>query len=126
MIEEKKKTMEKKETLSFDEYQKQAGELISEEGRKDLLLNGVLGLAGESGECADILKKVRFQGHTLDKDHLKEELGDVLWYIAETCDGLGISLEEVAQGNLDKLHKRYHGNKFEKEYSLHREEEKKD
>ena len=116
---------EKEKTLSFNEYQKEAGELISEEGRKDLLLNGVLGLAGEAGECADLLKKARFQGHTFDNEKMKEELGDVLWYIAETCDGLGIRLEEVAQGNLDKLHKRYHGSKFNSEYSIHRKEEDK-
>lgn len=109
------------EKLSFKEYQKEAGELISPEGRKDMVLNGVLGLAGESGECCDIVKKVRFQGHEMDKEHLKEELGDVLWYIAETATGLGISLEDVAQGNLDKLHKRYHGNTFHAEDSIHRE-----
>lgn len=109
------------EKLSFNEYQRQARELISPDGQKDMILNGVLGLAGESGECCDIVKKARFQGHELDKEHLKEEIGDVLWYIAETASGLGISLEEVAQYNLDKLHKRYHGNQFHKEDSIHRE-----
>lgn len=115
--------MEKK--IEFDTYQQEAYKLISEEGKKDLLVNGVLGLCGESGECADIIKKVKFQGHTLDKDHLKEELGDVLWYLAETASGLGITLSEVAQYNLDKLHKRYHGDKFNSFDSTHRENEKK-
>lgn len=115
--------MEKK--LDFNEYQKAAFDLISEDGRKDMVTNGVLGLAGESGECCDIVKKFKFQGHDLDKEHLKDELGDVLWYIAETASGLGITLEEVAQYNLDKLHKRYHGNKFHKEDSINREEYKK-
>lgn len=110
-----------KEKLSFDEYQKEAYELISEDGRKDLILNGVLGLAGESGECCDIVKKSRFQGHELSKEHLMEEIGDVLWYIAETASGLGVSLEEVAQYNLDKLHKRYHGNSFNKDDSINRD-----
>lgn len=116
---------EKKETLGFNEYQKHAYNLISEDGKKDMVLNGVLGLAGESGECCDIVKKVRFQGHTMDKEHLEEELGDVLWYVAETASGLGISLEDVAQFNLDKLHKRYHGEQFNKQDSIHRNEEKK-
>ncbi len=111
-----------KEQISFNEYQKQAFDLISEDGRKDMILNGVLGLTGEAGECADIVKKNRFQGHELDKDHLKDELGDVLWYIAETASGLGITLEEVAQYNLDKLHKRFHGNHFNKEDSINRKE----
>ncbi len=114
------------EKISFNEYQRQARELISEDGQKDMVLNGVLGLAGESGECCDIVKKNRFQGHELNKEHLMEELGDVLWYIAETASGLSVSLEEVAQYNLDKLHKRYHGNHFNKEDSIHRMEEKKD
>ena len=113
------------EKISFNEYQRQAFELISEDGKKDLITNGVLGLAGESGECCDIVKKFKYQGHDLDKNHLKDELGDVLWYLAETASGLGITLEEVALYNLDKLHKRYHGNTFHKEDSINREEYKK-
>ena len=114
------------EKINFNQYQKEAFDLISEDGRKDMVLNGVLGLAGESGECCDIVKKNRVQGHELNKEHLIEELGDVMWYIAETASGLGVTLEEVAQYNLDKLHKRYHGNHFNKEDSIHRNEEKKD
>lgn len=114
------------EKINFNQYQKEAFDLISEDGRKDMVLNGVLGLAGESGECCDIVKKNRFQGHELNKEHLIEELGDVMWYIAETASGLGVTLEEVAQYNLDKLNKRYHGNHFNKEDSIHRNEEKKD
>ncbi len=111
-----------KKTLGFNEYQKEAFELISEDGKKDMITNGVLGLAGEAGECCDIVKKYKYQGHELDKEHLKDELGDVLWYVAETASGLGITLEEVAQYNLDKLHKRYHGNKFNKKDSIKRDE----
>ena len=114
------------EKINFNQYQKEAFDLISEDGRKNMVLNGVLGLAGESGECCDIVKKNRFQGHELNKEHLIEELGDVMWYIAEAASGLGVTLEEVAQYNLDKLHKRYHGNHFNKEDSIHRNEEKKD
>lgn len=111
-----------KEKLSFNEYQRQAFELISDEGKKDMITNGVLGLAGEVGECCDIVKKYKYQGHELDKAHLKDELGDVLWYIAETASGLGLTLEEVAQYNLDKLHKRFHGNHFNVNDSLNRKE----
>lgn len=112
------------EKISFNEYQKEAYSLISEDGKKDMITNGVLGLAGETGECCDIVKKYKYQGHELDKEHLKDELGDVLWYLAETASGLGITLEEVALYNLDKLHKRYHGSKFHKEDSINREEYK--
>lgn len=111
--------------INFNEYQKQAYELISEDGKKDMITNGVLGLAGEAGECCDIVKKYKYQGHELNKEKLLDELGDVLWYIAETASGLGVTLEEVAQYNLDKLHKRYHGNKFNKDDSINRPEYKK-
>ena len=109
-----------KEKISFNEYQKEAFKLISKDEKKDLLTNGVLGLAGESGECCDIIKKYKYQGHSLNRDDLIEELGDVLWYIAETCSGLEVTLEEVAIKNLDKLHSRYHGSKFHKEDSINR------
>lgn len=109
--------------IGFDEYQKEAYRLISEAGKKNLVLNGVLGLAGESGECADLVKKHLFQGHDLKKEELVKELGDVLWYIAETASGLGVPLSEVAKTNLEKLHKRYGGNAFSAEKSRNRSEE---
>ena len=114
--------MSKNKTISFNEYQLEAFKLISEKGKADLLTNGVLGLAGESGECCDIIKKHKYQGHELNKDDLIEELGDVLWYVAETCSGLNITLEEVAIRNLDKLHKRYHGSKFSEKDSINRKD----
>lgn len=114
------------EKITFNQYQKEAYELISEDGKKDMITNGVLGLAGEAGECCDIVKKYKYQGHELNKEKLLDELGDVLWYIAETASGLGVTLEEVAEYNLNKLHKRYHGNHFNKEDSVNRPEYKKD
>lgn len=86
-----------------------------------MLMNGALGLCGESGEVADIIKKTVFQGHTLDAEHIVEELGDVAWYIAITAHALGYTLEEVLQKNVNKLRKRYPDG-FEAERSLHREE----
>lgn len=71
------------------------------------LLNGVLGLEGESGECADHLKKHLFQGHPFDRDHLIKELGDVAWYISLCAHALNAHLEEVFQTNIDKLIERY-------------------
>ena len=107
---------------TLNEYQEKANELISEDGKKNMVLNGVLGLAGEAGECADIVKKHMFQGHELDKEHLMDELGDVLWYIAETAKGLGYTLEEVANYNIEKLHKRFGGNHFDKDKSINRKD----
>ena len=86
-----------------------------------MLINGVLGLCGESGEVADLVKKAVFQVHTLDKEHLDKELGDCLWYIAVAAESLGYDLDDIFQMNVDKLKARY-PNGFEAERSLHREE----
>jgi len=84
-------------------------------------LNGVLGLNGESGEIADMVKKHMFQGHPIDFDHLAKELGDVAWYVAVTAHAIGYDLETVLQMNINKLRRRY-PNGFEAERSLHRQE----
>ena len=75
--------------------------------KKDILINGVMGLCGEAGEAIDIVKKHLAQGHELDREHLIKELGDIAWYLAETATALDVSLEEVLQGNIKKLKKRY-------------------
>ena len=67
-----------------------------------------LGLGGESGEVLDIIKKGLRDQKPIDKDHLKEELGDVLWYIANICSAYRWSIEEVIDLNISKLKKRYH------------------
>lgn len=82
--------------------------------------NGILGLAGEGGECADIWKKYLHQGHPLDREKLIKEAGDVLWYVAELAAGLGLTLEEIATRNIEKLRKRYPEG-FAAERSIHRE-----
>lgn len=71
------------------------------------LTNGLMGLNGEAGECIDILKKSVFQGHDLDREHLAEELGDVLWYVAISADALGYTLEQIMIMNSRKLRARY-------------------
>lgn len=85
------------------------------------LMNAALGMAGESGEVADIIKKHTFQGHDLDVNHVAEELGDVLWYVAVGAEAIGLSLGEVAQRNVDKLKRRYPDG-FDKSRSINRED----
>ncbi|MDD3029812.1 MAG: nucleoside triphosphate pyrophosphohydrolase family protein [Alphaproteobacteria bacterium] len=107
--------------MNFTEYQKFAQRTSNTSSAAEKIRNGILGLSGETGECADLLKKHLYQGHDLDKKHMAEELGDVLWYAAEIATGLGLTLDEIAQSNLDKLWKRYpHG--FDADRSIHREE----
>ncbi|MEL6177405.1 MAG: nucleoside triphosphate pyrophosphohydrolase family protein [Myxococcota bacterium] len=74
---------------------------------RDLLANGALGLAGEAGEAADLIKKHLFHDHPLDRDKLRDELGDVLWYVATLARTLDLDLAQVAQRNIDKLRIRY-------------------
>ncbi len=94
--------------MTINEYQKLAMTTLNPDlNEKDVLINGVMGLCGESGEAIDIVKKHLAQGHELDKEHLVKELGDVAWYIAELATVLGYDLEDVLQMNIDKLKKRY-------------------
>lgn len=86
----------------------------------DLLMNGALGLCGESGEVADLVKKNWFQGHDIDLGHLAKELGDVAWYLAVAAYAIGYDLETVFQMNIDKLMKRYPEG-FDSNRSLNRE-----
>ena len=94
--------------MTINEYQRLAMKTLNPElNKKDVLINGVMGLCGESGEAIDIVKKWLAQGHALDKEKLAKELGDIAWYLAETAYALDIPLEEIMKGNIDKLAKRY-------------------
>ena len=110
--------------MTINEYQTEALRTaagMNHPNNDEILLNGVMGLAGESGECVDMMKKHLFQGHELDKEHMAKELGDVAWYIALSAYAMGYDLETILQMNVDKLRKRY-PNGFEAERSLHRQE----
>ena len=107
--------------MTINEYQKQAMTTLNPAlDRKDVLINGVMGLCGESGEAIDIVKKWLAQGHELDREKLAKELGDIAWYLAETAWALDIPLEEILQANIDKLKKRYPQG-FDSNRSVHRE-----
>ena len=94
--------------MDANEYQKRAMTTLNPAlGKKDMLINSVMGLCGESGEAIDIVKKWLAQGHALDKEHLAKELGDIAWYLAEAATALDLSLGDILQANLDKLEKRY-------------------
>ena len=94
--------------MTANEYQKKAMETLNPElSQRDVLLNGVMGLCGESGEAIDIVKKHLSQGHDLDKEHLAKELGDIAWYLAETATAIGYELDDIFRMNIEKLKKRY-------------------
>ena len=94
--------------LTANAYQKQAMATLNPAlGKKDILINGVMGLCGEAGEAIDLVKKHLHQGHELDRQALKKELGDIAWYLAETAYALDLTLEDVLTANLEKLKARY-------------------
>lgn len=106
--------------MTINEYQQKAMRTAEEKGRT--WSNVALGLCGESGEVADIVKKHLHQGHPMDREEFKKELGDVAWYLALGATVAGVTLEEVLQANIDKLMGRY-PNGFDPERSLNREGE---
>lgn len=107
--------------MTFDEYQNEAMRTApSFSDASENLLNGLMGLCGESGECMDILKKTRFQGHSMDVEHMAKELGDVAWYLAVSANAIGYSLEDICKLNVQKLRNRYpYG--FEVDRSINRD-----
>ena len=108
--------------MTGKEYQKLALQTanLQSEVKYPRIINGVLGLAGEAGECADIVKKHLFQGHDLNKEKLLEEIGDVMWYCALTAYEAGSDLDSIMENNIAKLAKRYPNHKFEVEKSVNR------
>jgi len=89
--------------MDFNEYKRLA---MLTSGKTDLACAG-LGITGEAGEVADIIKKHLYHGHKLNIDSIKKELGDCCWYIALICELLNIDFNEVAKINIEKLNKRY-------------------
>lgn len=110
--------------MKVNEYQQLALRteyVLSDEDSYTHILQGLMGLCGESGECMDILKKHIFQGHELNEHHLALELGDVAWYLAISANAIGYSLEDIFWMNIMKLKDRYPDG-FDPELSINREE----
>jgi len=110
-------------SLSLNEYQKLA-KRTSGAGGNDVerrLMVSALGLAGEAGEFANMIKKMTAHGHPLDVEVLGEELGDVMWYLAEAASTCGLDLGKIGGKNIEKLRKRYPEG-FSEERSFNREE----
>jgi len=75
--------------------------------RDMMIIWNAIGLAGEAGEVAELAKKGIFHQHGIDREKLKKELGDCLWYIAALCTKLGLDMAEVMAANIEKLMVRY-------------------
>lgn len=108
--------------MSPNEYQGRALAFASKDGKT--LACAALGLCGESGEFADMVKKWLYQGHGFDDAKAIEELGDVLWYVALACSLMGTTMNRVMAANLAKLQRRFPSGHFEAANSINRDAEK--
>ena len=108
--------------MTGNEYQKLAMTTLNPAlSKQETLINGVMGLCGESGEVIDLVKKHLHQGHPLDKEKLIKELGDIAWYLAEVAYVLDTDLDTVLEQNIAKIKARYPAG-FDAEKSIHRTE----
>lgn len=105
--------------MTLNEYQVAAQRTSNTKNQAEKIDNALLGLSGEVGELCDAMKKHLFQGHQFDHNQMVREAGDVLWYIAELACGLGVTLDEIACCNIEKLRARYPDG-FNREKSMHR------
>ena len=97
---------------------------LEEKSEIHRLLTAAVGISAEGGEFMEIVKKIIFQGKPYNEDninHLKIELGDVLWYVAQACIALDISLDDICDMNVKKLERRYPDGHFSEFYSENRE-----
>jgi NTP pyrophosphatase (non-canonical NTP hydrolase) len=100
-------------------------ELEGQEFPSERLLTAAVGMSAEAGEFTEIVKKIIFQGKPVNDEnlfHLKRELGDIMWYVAQACMGLDTSIDEIIEMNVEKLEKRYPGGSFDVHHSENRNE----
>ena len=108
-----------KTNLTANEYQELAARTINQNlSRYDKEMHALHGMVGEIGELNSIYQKA-YQGHRADFNHIKKELGDLLWFVAEYCTACGWTLEDVMVANVEKLYGRYPDG-FDSEHSLNR------
>jgi NTP pyrophosphatase (non-canonical NTP hydrolase) len=114
-----------KESQDYSHFTARLFQLEREGFPTQRLLTSAVGMSAEAGEFTEVVKKIIFQGKPVNEDnlfHLKRELGDILWYVAQACIGLDISFDEVLQMNIDKLKSRYPGGEFDAHYSENRKD----
>ena len=100
-------------------------ELVANDANVTQLLTAALGLTAESGEFTEVVKKILLQGKPYNEDnvfHMKRELGDICWYLAQACMALDTTFDEVMEMNVDKLKARYPGGDFDVHHSENRKE----
>ena len=107
-------------STNFVDFADRIGELDREGANIERLTTAGVGLAAESGEFLEIVKKMVFQGKPWtddNREHLIIELGDVMWYVAQACMALEVDFDDVIETNVNKLKKRYPGGEFNVHFS---------
>ena len=113
------------ESKNYSDFTSRLQELTISGFPSERLLTASVGMCAEAGEFTEIVKKIIFQGKPVNEDnlfHLKRELGDIMWYVAQACMGLDISIDEILEMNVDKLKARYPGGEFNVHQSENRKE----
>ena len=113
------------ESKSSESFSVRLRDLYSEGLPVERLLTAAVGMSAESGEFIEVVKKMIFQGKPVNEEnlfHLKRELGDVMWYVAQACMALDTSFDEIVEMNVEKLKKRYPGGEFDVHKSENRKE----
>jgi NTP pyrophosphatase (non-canonical NTP hydrolase) len=113
------------ESKSSESFSVRLRELYSEGLPVERLLTAAVGMSAESGEFTEVVKKMIFQGKPVNEEnlfHLKRELGDIMWYVAQACMALDTDFNEIIEMNVDKLKSRYPGGEFDVHFSENRKE----
>ena len=111
------------ESKDYEAFVYRIQELEGQEFPTERLLTAAVGMSAEAGEFTEIVKKIVFQGKPVNEEnlfHMKRELGDIMWYVAQACMGLDTSIDEIIEMNVEKLEKRYPGGSFDVHYSENR------
>ena len=113
------------ESKNSESFSVRLRELYSEGLPVERLLTAAVGMSAESGEFTEVVKKIVFQGKPVNEDnifHMKRELGDIMWYVAQACMALDTDFDDIIEMNVDKLKARYPGGEFDVHYSENRKE----
>ena len=113
------------ESKDYESFIARLEDLEKEDFPTERLLTAAVGMSAEAGEFTEVIKKMIFQGKPVNEEnlfHLKRELGDIMWYVAQACMGLNVSFNEIVEMNVEKLQARYPGGSFDVHYSENRKE----
>ena len=113
------------ESKNSESFSVRLRDLYSEGLPVERLLTAAVGMSAESGEFIEVVKKMIFQGKPVNEEnlfHLKRELGDIMWYVAQACMALDTDFNEIIEMNVEKLKSRYPGGEFDVHYSENRKD----